>query len=494
MNRLKPLAQKNNSLFVALLLLVFILPWPHGGEILWQYLFFAMGFFMLLALVCLKNIYSPQCPFAGLRQVKAPLLLLGAWLVYGLLQSLPLPQSVLELVSPEVINIQLSLNAAQLDNTNTTKTFSTLSIAPGVSLAETLKHASYVAVFMLSLLLVNNKQRLMLLLNVLFASSAIIALYSVINVTTNGALSFIESIPPWTAPWSKAGHGTFSYQNHYASFLTLTIPLGFSLLFENIKGGKNSRNNNKGRTKQQYLLDFVLSINTVYLVAMLIMISALITTSSRGGNVIFIISLFTTAVSVMVQQKRAKKKVWSQFKKALLSLMALMALVFALSLSGISDSLNTRLSTQGFAPSGRDIMHQTAFNIIKDYPLFGSGAGTYPIIQHKYKSPELGNTAMSKRAHNDYLELLANQGIIGFSLFAAAIGLLLTRLFTGLKQRRTSNGKSDSLYGVKVASYCSVTAILMHSLADFNFHLPVNTVYFFVILAIGLKARMLKGR
>jgi O-antigen ligase len=478
MNSLNPLAQKNNSLFVALLLLVFLLPWPHGGEILWQYLFFAMGFFMLLALVCLKNSYSPQSPFAGLRPVKTPLLLLGAWLVYGLLQSLPLPLNVLALFTPVEFK-----NAVHLSELSADKTTRTLSIAPGVSLAETLKHASYVAVFMLSLLLVNNKQRLLLLLNVLFASSALIALYSVINVTTNGALSFIESIPPWTAPWSKAGHGSFSYQNHYASFLTLTIPLGFGVIYQQSQAAK--RNEGVGRTRLQHLLDFLLSRSGIYFVALLVMLSALITTSSRGGNSIFIISLLLTALAVLTQQRGKKRKSVSWLKKGAYTFTALGSLLLALFLTGITDSLTNRLAKQGFTPNGRDLMHHTAVAIIKDYPLFGSGAGTYPILQHHYKSPLLGNTEMSKKAHNDYLELLANQGVIGFTLFAMAIFMLYRRLFMALKKQ----AKPNAMYGIQVGCFCSSTAILLHSLADFNFHLPVNTVYFFLILAIAINVK-----
>jgi O-antigen ligase len=97
---------------------------------------------------------------------------------------------------------------------------------------------------------------------------------------------------------------------------------------------------------------------------------------------------------------------------------------------------------------------------------------------------------MSKRAHNDYLELLANQGVIGFSLLGAATLLLLLKLFRGLKKNK--RGNTQSLYGLQVASFCSVIAILVHSLADFNFHLPVNAVYFYLILAIGIKCQQLK--
>lgn len=99
---------------------------------------------------------------------------------------------------------------------------------------------------------------------------------------------------------------------------------------------------------------------------------------------------------------------------------------------------------------------------------------------------------MWQRAHNDYLELLSTQGIIGFSLLGAAIFLLYFRLAKGLKLSINKNTKN--LYGLQVAGFCSVTAMLIHSLADFNFQLPANTVYFFVILAIGIRAKSLNTR
>jgi O-antigen ligase len=49
---------------------------------------------------------------------------------------------------------------------------------------------------------------------------------------------------------------------------------------------------------------------------------------------------------------------------------------------------------------------------------------------------------MSKRAHNDYLELLANQGLIGFTLLGLAILLLMIKLYQGLSKSLNSKKKS----------------------------------------------------
>ena len=90
---------------------------------------------------------------------------------------------------------------------------------------------------------------------------------------------------------------------------------------------------------------------------------------------------------------------------------------------------------------------------------------------------------MSKRAHNDYFEYLCNLGIIGFSLLMIAMAILYLKLFKQLKKTTKSN-----LMGIKIACFTSVSAISIHSLMDFNFHLPANAIYFFIILAAGLQA------
>lgn len=458
----------NNRVFIALLVIVFILPWSHGGELVWQYLLFSICLFSLSAAYFINNISHANNDFVTLKSIKTPLILLSIWLVFQVLQVIPLP-------------INLSNLAEQ--NLNTTH-WQTISIAPNVTLIELIKHTSYITIFILTLLLLNTKQRILTLAKILFIGSAIIALYSLMNHYSKGAFDLVSSIPPWTASWEKAAHGTFSYQNHYASFLTLTIPLGFGLIYSNIKQNSNKK---IGRSNLGKTLDLLMSINGLYLLSLLIMIIALFKTASRGGNSIFVVSIIITFFCVLLQQKKSKKE---KAKKTMLLIIGMLAVGIIVIFTGITDSLTKRLASQGYNPNGRALMHQTVLSIIQERPLVGAGAGTYPVLQHKYKSSKLGNTAMSKRAHNDYLELLSNQGIIGFSLLGTATLLLLLKLFRGLKKVRRNN--TGSLYGLQIASFCSVIAILLHSLADFNFHLPVNTIYFHLILALGIKIPQLR--
>jgi O-antigen ligase len=474
-NKTKINPQPNDKIFIGLLVIGFILPWPHGGEIMWQYLIFCIGVFSLSATYYLNSSntqYNTNNNFLVLKNIKVPLVCLWAWLIFQLLQIVPLPLYLISNLS-NVAEKNIIANNWQ-----------TISIAPHITLNEIIKHSSYVMVFILTLLLLNTKQRILNLANTLLFSSAIIGLYSLINYYTQGEYSIISSIPPWTAPWEKVAHGTFSYQNHYASFLTLTIPLGYGLLYANIK---NETNQQTGSDNFAKIINLVMSINGLYLLSLLIMIIALFKTASRGGNAIFIISITMTSLCILFQQKKSKKE---KVKKLGLGVISILIISLIILTTGITDSLSERITSKGYAPNGRDLMHQTAFSIIQERPLVGTGAGTYPVLQHKYKASELGPSAMSKRAHNDYLELLSNQGIIGFSLLGISTLLLVFKLFKQLKKNRSN--KLKSLYGLQIASFCSVIAILLHSLADFNFHLPVNAVYFYFILALGLKIPQLR--
>lgn len=463
----------SNKLFTALLIIVFILPWPHGGEIVWQYLLFSSSIFSLAAIYFIKNINDINDHFSALQSIKLPLVLLGTWLLFQVFQIIPLPIALSEIKF-------LDVTAQNINKTQ----WQTISIAPNITLIEIIKHTSFITFFILTLLLLNSKQRILILVHTLFISSAIIALYSLVNHYTKGAFDLITSIPPWTIPWEKATHGTFSYQNHYASFLTLTIPLGYGLIYANIK---NSSNKNIGQTHLGKMLDLIMSINGLYLLSLLVMTIALFKTASRGGNTILVISVTFSFFCVLLQKQKPKKY---KVKKAVLVIASMLAVGIVVTLTGVTDSLTKRLESQGYDPNGRDLMYQTSFSIFKERPLVGTGAGTYPIVQHKFKSPLLGNTAMAKRAHNEYLELLTNQGIIGFSLLGTATLILFLKLFSGLKGNRRNN--TGNLYCLQIAIFCSSTAIFLHSLVDFNFHLPVNAIYFYLLLAIAIKIPLLK--
>jgi len=458
-----------SPMFYVFLVILFIVPWPHGLELTWEYLLFSVFISTLVGFVILKNDF--QTFKQSMVPYKTTFYIFIALIFYGILQIVPMPNSWVEILNPNAL-IESDRSSILVD---TELTYSSLSISPYTSFLELIKNTSYLIVFTLCLFFIRTKQQLIALLNTLFFTSAIIAVYSLLNHYTEGAYSIIGSIPPWVMPWKIVAHGTFSYQNHYASFLTLTIPLGLGLIHYY---AYNQKNNGVKSPIVTLIINQFFSKNIIYFISVFIMVLALIETSSRGGNLVFIVSILYSSICYLLTTKQSKKKITKKLLKPIALLIPLLLILF---LSGVFDKLTQRYEHQGLSPNGRDTMLITIKSIVTDFPIFGSGSGTYPVIQHQYKSPLLGNTAMSKRAHNDYLEILCNQGVIGLSLLFAAMIPLYLSLFRGLKKVKTQ------YTGIYLACFTSTSAILIHSAMDFNLHLPANAIYFFVILAAGLK-------
>ena len=78
-------------------------------------------------------------------------------------------------------------------------------------------------------------------------------------------------------------------------------------------------------------------------------------------------------------------------------------------------------------------------------------------------------------AHNDYLETLAETGVIGGLCCLWFLGTLLLNALKGLADKESSFGSVLNLSGLVACS-----GILVHSLVDFNVHIPANALLFFV--------------
>ena len=132
-------------------------------------------------------------------------------------------------------------------------------------------------------------------------------------------------------------------------------------------------------------------------------------------------------------------------------------------------------------------MWQAAVKQAKLNPIWGTGAGTYLYYGREFRSPNVQRDPI--HAHCDYLELLAEYGIIGCGLMAFFIG---AHVIAGVKSasliirnRLRPSGRSFSNeLAVIAGALATVAALLAHSVVDFNFHLPANTLFFAAVFGI----------
>jgi len=457
--------KRDNKYFVAFIVLLVALPLPLGSNRTWAWSMMEVSSFLILAAWLVAHIRNPFEIPQTFQTARAPVIILFTWIVYTLLQAAPLPSGVVQSLS------EASYNLAQYATDNQPTTFSTLSVEKSATLAEFLKSCSYFSIFMLSMLLINSRDRLSLTAKALVFVGVAEALYGLMNT-----LSGIEYIW-WFPKTAYRGDvtGTFINRNHMAGHLELVIPLAIGLLLARRNHPADERRSLKSIIYN--LASLMLDKQGRLMVYTLIMFSALFLTASRAGNA----SLFASLVAVVAIALlfRGKKSAEARYAPMIIT-MALIASVW-LGLGKLPDRYS-KTQTQAQA---RLFAWQNTRVMIGDYTLTGSGAGTFQYLFPMYETGSLSQ--VYDHAHNDYLELLEEQGIIGFALAASAIVSIWITIAKAFIRRRDVYFRA-MLFG----SLAGTTSLLLHATVDFNFHIPANAAYFYVVMGMGLAAATIK--
>jgi tetratricopeptide (TPR) repeat protein len=125
--------------------------------------------------------------------------------------------------------------------------------------------------------------------------------------------------------------------------------------------------------------------------------------------------------------------------------------------------------------------------MIKDHPLLGSGIGTYKYNTLKYQAEffkqgenrSLYPHGFAEKAHNEYLQLWAEMGIVGLGIF---IWLIISYFGCGIKILRKI--KDEYKQGIIIGLMGSVVAVLIDGLFGFPLHLPATIILFWMALSL----------
>jgi len=119
-------------------------------------------------------------------------------------------------------------------------------------------------------------------------------------------------------------------------------------------------------------------------------------------------------------------------------------------------------------------MRGDTWRIVLDHPWSGTGLGTLQIVYPRYET--LYDGKIVNHAHNDYLEVLAETGVVG----GLCCTWFLGALFLGSMRRLTESNRSFSA-ALHLSGLVGCTGFLVHSLVDFNLHIPANAMFFFLM-------------
>ncbi|WP_193771093.1 O-antigen ligase family protein [Candidatus Magnetaquicoccus inordinatus] len=444
-----------NRLFHAYLLLLIWLPLPLGSNRAWAWSLMEGAVLLLLTAWLLLQWRHPSTDLSFLQSIKPSLWLFLAALIYPFLQAISLPEVVVSLLSPQSAAIR---HLAQMDPGGP------LSLDAHATLVEWLKGVAYGGLFWLTLVLINSQQRLQTLLWVLLANGVVQVCISLLLISTSDNTDV---------------RGSFVNRNHLAGFLELVLPLAIGLLRYMPSRSGSARH---GWDRAHAVLRLVTGSFGVLAGLSIILWTTLILTQSRAGNASLLLAFLV--VFLFSRADRGEQKERSYRSPIRIFLVFLLLLLG--SGAGLEILLGRFLDTN-LLQEGRMAVLLTGKEIIRDFPLFGSGSGTFAYIYPHYQHPSIAQHFFD-HAHNDHLELLADRGLIGYSLLALTV---LTVWFRTVRYIRL--GKNTLFAATCYATLLSTISLTFHGLLDFNFHIPVNAAYFSVLLGLGLRCSRIES-
>ncbi|MBI2987898.1 MAG: O-antigen ligase family protein [Deltaproteobacteria bacterium] len=128
----------------------------------------------------------------------------------------------------------------------------------------------------------------------------------------------------------------------------------------------------------------------------------------------------------------------------------------------------------------RFAMWVNTLEMIKDHPLLGVGKGNFKIVyplyaEKKVKDTAFGSEVQPREAHNDYVELLGETGILGFLSFFWILVLIGLRVWNSIPTK-------ESVL-ILTLSF-SLMALLVEAFFDFPFELPVSEAFFWLFVGL----------
>lgn len=265
--------------------------------------------------------------------------------------------------------------------------------------------------------------------------------------------------------------GPFVNHNHFAGYMELLIPLPVAFIIT-------------GAQKQYRIL---------YGFAAVLMAVAVVLSASRGGMIsmaagILFAFLLGTNYNILAAGRNAAPspaKGFGGLFSGLAVLSVITVAVFAGTLWMGIDPVLDRVADSSLISSDKNAetfessrgwIWKTTVGMIRENPVFGIGLGAYETAYPKYSSKD--EPLIVDRAHNDYLQVLSDTGLIGGVM---GIGFLAAFVYGVTRIMRIN----DRVLGaIAIGSAAAIFSLLIHSVFDFNLQLPSTALLFLILNAV----------
>jgi O-antigen ligase len=323
--------------------------------------------------------------------------------------------------------------------------------------------------FAAALSFTDSPRRLRLLVRTIIIFGFVLAVFGLIQSFTSPTKVYWLRELQQSTPF-----GPFINRHHFAGYMELALALPLGMLFSGAIE-KDKR--------------------VLYIFAAALMGVALVMTGSRGGIIsLCALVLFLLALTGLGRRRKDKERDGYESEaragqrgmlvRATLTLALVMAFLLGTVLLGGESALSRFTGTVNAEDptTGRAHFWGVTLDIIRHHPVLGTGLGAFGVVYTRYDTRN--GMYRLDQAHNDYLQIVSDGGIVGLAL---GLFFVIALFRMGLTQCQ-----SEDTYrrGVAMGALAGCFAVLVHSFFDFTLHTTANALLFLTLAALAT----LRGR
>ena len=409
--------------------------------------------FIIFFLFCLKNVEILERIRKNYVNNKIFFILFFIYVSYLIIQIIPLPLSLIEIIAPNNYNLYTSI---KID-----KELWSLSIDPSNSYFGILNCINFFIIFLTFPVLFNRSKYLMkflFFLCVLGTCHAVFATYwMLIGNPSNFLIQKIHYL--------NASTGLFVNRSVFGTFLFLCAfsSLYYILVFFQKNQIVNFNFEEQIKSKIFFIRIFIIFISI-----------GILTTWSRAANFSYVLIL----LSFLFYSKISFKKYINPLSTVIIFILIFDVFIMGLFL-GNAKLIERYAETSILRETIRFDLQTFGIDQFKNFWLFGYGSGAFgQIFKIFYITPENLSNMLAKNVHNDGIELLGEIGVLGVSI--------LFLLYISYFKKITKNINEKKQLSRFILLSLLLLTLFIQSLVDFSLHAPGVVILLMTILSIGL--------
>lgn len=352
-------------------------------------------------------------------------------LAFSLFQLLPLGESG---VPAEVLSVPAS---------------EALTLDPYATKIFVLRLCGYLLFFAAALSFIRSEERLRKLVAVIAIFGGVIAFAGIIQRLASPDAIYGMRPTPDAIPF-----GPYVNRHHFASLMVLFT----GVVLSHLLGGAVPRD-------RKLLLA----------IPLVLMAVAVVLTGSRGGVIAYLV---TFAICVGGQLRVAGRSALPHIAGAVaFALFIVFLVIFLGGADALLRSTGLQTATEDIS-SGRTHFWSVAWQVFTANPILGAGMDAFGVAFSQYDTRS--GFYRVEQAHNDYLQMLADGGVIGFAIAAAFVVLLVKKGIAAFGD--ASAGEYQRI--TRIGAFSGCLGVLVHSFVDFPLRTPSNAFFFLLVAAM----------